>query len=78
MIKIGVEAAEAEVLIGADDLLQEPPIVLCEDASRNSIEASDLLTKRGYTISDGDLPAEDRTPVMIALPTTLAIPDGHS
>lgn len=76
VIKIDVEAAEAQVLIGANDLLRALPIIICEVASPNSIEVSELLGKRGYTIFDGDLPPQARTPMAIAPPNTLAMPNG--
>jgi FkbM family methyltransferase len=73
VIKIDVEQAEAAVLAGGSEVLDRAAAVICEVAAHNSAAVRDLLTARGYTLYDGDLPSGERVPVPGAPPNTLAI-----
>ena len=82
VIKIDVEQAETAVLAGGARVLGLAAAVICEVAASNSVAVRDLLTRYGYTLYDGDLPAHDRVPVADAPPNTLAVrdrsrPPGH-
>ena len=73
VIKIDVEGAEAHVLSGGPAVLRAHPRIICEVAKENATEVSDLLASSGYTLYDGEQPANQRLPASEAPPNTLAI-----
>jgi FkbM family methyltransferase len=77
VIKIDVEGAEIQVLTGAEVVLRTVPTLICEVARSNSTAVADLLAPWGYTLSDGDVPADQRTSTNTAPPTTLAVRDAR-
>ncbi len=75
VIKIDVEAAEMKVLAGGTEVLRNRPALICEVAGENAAALARLLAPHGYTLYDGELPAAQRTPMIDAPPTTLAVCD---
>jgi FkbM family methyltransferase len=73
IVKIDVEGAEAVVLAGAEQVLREHPVIICEVARRNSDAVGQVLTGYGYTLYDGDVPQRYRVPLTLAPPNTLAV-----
>lgn len=74
VIKIDVEGAELEVLVGALGLLRtKGPIILCEVCEERSPEVTVLLKNVGYRIYDGEVSASDRPEVAVAPWSTIAI-----
>ena len=73
VIKIDVEAAELEVLTGAERVLRAGPAIICEVSGENSAVIGDLLAANDYTIYDGDKSADKREPTTAAPPQTLAL-----
>jgi FkbM family methyltransferase len=74
LVKIDVEEAEAKVLAACGDLFDGHPKMICEVASRNSEFVTKVLMNHGYTIFDGNRPAQCRTPISAAPHNTLALP----
>ena len=72
-IKIDVEQAEVAVLAGGSHVLGLARTVICEVAGRNSAVVRDILSRHGYTLYDGDLPANERVAVDDAPANTLAV-----
>jgi len=73
VIKIDVEGAEVQVLMGATAVLSAHPRIICEVAGKNAVAVRDLLGESGYTFYDGELPISQQLPVREAGPNTLAI-----
>lgn len=73
VIKIDVEAAEVGVLTGGQNVLGKLPTVVCEVARETAAAVGELLADHGYTLFDGDCPAELRAPISYAPPNTLAV-----
>lgn len=73
VIKIDVEGAEALVLGGGPAVLGAHPRIICEVAKENAATVGDLLVNSGYTLYDGDRPANGRRPIDEAPANTLAI-----
>jgi FkbM family methyltransferase len=73
VIKIDVEGAEMRVLAGAADVLEKAPTIICEVASCNAGAAARILASHDYTLYDGETSLNQRPPLTIAPPTTLAI-----
>jgi FkbM family methyltransferase len=76
VVKIDVEAAELKVLSGGACVLRSQPTIICEVAGRNAATAADLLTTHGYTVYDAHQSSDQRTPMAVAPPDTLAICQG--
>jgi FkbM family methyltransferase len=75
VLKIDVEGAELEVLIGARGLLaRRQTVILCEVAAERAREVSTLLQANGYRIFDGEKPIEGRRELELAPWSTVAIP----
>jgi FkbM family methyltransferase len=76
VLKIDVEGAEAQVLQGAERLLNTVrPAILCEVGSENSAQVSECLSANGYLLFDADCPKAQREPLRRAPWNTLAIPE---
>jgi FkbM family methyltransferase len=74
VIKIDVEGAELEVLIGARYILEvSRPVILCEVSSTGSPGVTALLKEMGYRIFDSGVPAARRTELASAPWNTLAV-----
>jgi FkbM family methyltransferase len=74
VVKIDVEEAEGTVLAGAGDLLRTHPRIICEVAARNSATVATILKDHGYTLYDGNQPAQKREALSLAPHNTLALP----
>lgn len=78
VLKIDVEGAELEVLLGgAKVLASHKPVILCEVAQATGSEVANLLKSMQYRLYDSDAPQKHRseldcapwnTPNMLALP----------
>jgi FkbM family methyltransferase len=75
VLKIDVEGAELEVLIGQMRMLREVrPAIICEVASAASREIAALLINAGYVLYDGEKTAEGALPTAHACWSTIALP----
>jgi len=75
VVKIDVEGAELEVLQGASRLLATyRPLLICEVIPRTGPAVTELLSRLGYRIYDGETPPQQRRPLEHAPWSTLAIP----
>ncbi len=75
VVKIDVEGAESDVLLGAERVLSEAqPVIHCEVRDRTREFVTETLLRHGYTLFDWD--AKTRVPVDRACFNTLAIPPG--
>jgi FkbM family methyltransferase len=72
VLKVDVEGAELTVLAGGTRVLAHCPTVICEVSAQNATAVSDILTGEGYTLYDGDRPADERVPTAAAPFNTLA------
>jgi FkbM family methyltransferase len=73
VVKIDVEAAELKVLSGGASVLRSRPTIICEVAGHNAATAAELLSAYGYTLYDAHQSSDQRTPMAVAPPDTLAI-----
>jgi FkbM family methyltransferase len=74
VLKIDVEGAEGEVLLGSSNLLENiRPVILCEVGEQRALEVTRLFKERSYCLFDW----ESRAPVPVehAPFNTLAIPE---
>jgi FkbM family methyltransferase len=77
VLKVDVEGAELEVLVGGGGVLSRHyPVIICEVANERSNEVTALLQERGYRIYDGDVPQPRRQELDRAPWTTVALPPG--
>lgn len=75
VLKVDIEGAEAEVLLGGAELLaRKRPVLLCEVSARASREVTDLLARLGYRIYDGEVAAGEREQLGSAPWSTVALP----
>lgn len=75
LIKIDVEGAELEVLLGASTLLEKKrPILLCEVTAETAAEVTRFLRKKEYRLFDGDVSAAARKELDSAPWNTIALP----
>ncbi len=75
VIKIDVEGAELQVLMGAKELLAaKHPFIICEVAEENDRDVANLFKEFGYIVCDGALPKVKRKPLSRAPWITLASP----
>jgi FkbM family methyltransferase len=75
VLKIDVEGAELEVLMGAEALFEKRrPVLLCEISGETSSEVTTLLKSKGYRLYDGDMSRGERKELSSAPWTTVALP----
>jgi len=75
VLKVDIEGAEAEVLLGGMGLLRgKRPVLLCEVSESASREVTAVLGGLGYRIYDGEVPALAREELGLAPWNTVAIP----
>ena len=75
LVKIDVEGAELECLLGARSLLATVrPLLLCEVGRDNAAAAGELLAAAGYILYDAELAAGARQPLALPAWNTLAVP----
>jgi hypothetical protein len=76
VLKIDVEGAEALVLDGGARMLRaHHPRLICEVGQDHAAAVHDLLVRSGYTVYDGDQPADRRSPLSTAPYNTVALWD---
>jgi len=75
VLKVDIEGAEEEVLLGGSALLAgKRPVVLCEVSSTASQAVTAIFHSHGYRIFDGQVAAQDRKELSSAPWNTVAIP----
>ena len=75
VLKIDVEGAECEVLIGAQEVIEKyRPIVIVEVGGENSKEVGKFFRLNRYDIYDGEIDYRERISLENAPWTTIAIP----
>jgi FkbM family methyltransferase len=75
ILKIDVEGAEADLLLGAQELISRVrPIILCEVSSSNIEFCTRFLTAHGYSLYDHDNRARGK--IHYAATNTLAVHEG--
>ncbi|HXO22262.1 MAG TPA: FkbM family methyltransferase [Thermoanaerobaculia bacterium] len=75
LVKIDVEGAELECLMGASQLLgRRRPTLLCEVTERNAPEVGRLLSGHGYRLYDGEAAPDRRQPLAVPAWNTIAVP----
>ncbi len=75
VVKIDVEGAELEVLLGGRRLFETVrPVVLCEVIPSSERAVTRFLESHDYQIFDGETKATDRRPLPVAPWSTVAIP----
>lgn len=75
VIKIDVEGAETEVILGAANVLRsKPPLIICEVTGRNANEVSRLLHEANYELYDASKPIEEGASTAVATWNTVAVP----
>ena len=75
VLKIDVEGAELEVLMGSTDLFSKArPVVLCEVGRAVAQQVTDFFHSRNYVLYDNELRPDARQPLQVAVWNTLAIP----
>jgi hypothetical protein len=79
VLKIDVEGAEIEVLVGGAELLRNSrPSIVCEISADNSSEATSLLRKAGYLLYDASKPFNAAARIDLATWNTIALPEENS
>jgi len=75
VLKIDVEGAELEVLLGSTDLFSKArPVVLCEVGGAVAQQVSDFFHARNYLLYNNEVSPASRKPLRLATWNTLAIP----
>jgi FkbM family methyltransferase len=78
VMKIDVEGAETEVLLGATNLLKSKrPLIICEVSDGNAQEVSRLLHEAEYQLYDASKPIEEGASIAEASWNTVAVPAEH-
>jgi FkbM family methyltransferase len=78
VMKIDVEGAETEVLLGAASVLKSKrPLIICEVAGDNAQEVSRLLHEAKYELYDASRPIEVGASIALASWNTVALPEEH-
>lgn len=76
VVKIDVEGAECMALRGAAQVLREArPTFYIEVGESQNGEVTSIFRDANYVLFDGDIPAQDRTPLDHCTANTLAIPN---
>lgn len=75
VMKIDVEGAETEVLLGATNVLKSKrPLIICEVAGWNAQEVSRILHEANYELYDAGKPIEEGASTDVANWNTVAVP----
>ena len=75
VLKIDVEGAELEVLLGSTELFSKArPVVLCEVGGAVAQQVSDFFHARNYLLYNNEVSPASRKPLRLAVWNTLAIP----
>jgi FkbM family methyltransferase len=75
LVKIDVEGAELECLLGAGALLAGArPVLLCEVSREHAAAVGKLLAEAGYILYDAEQPPPARQPLIQPAWNTLAVP----
>jgi len=79
VLKIDVEGAEIEALVGGAELLRSSrPSIVCEISAGNSSKATALLRKVGYLLYDASKPFNAAARIDLATWNTIALPEEKS
>jgi FkbM family methyltransferase len=71
VVKIDVEGAEVDALVGAEPLLRHRPVLLCEVAAANAARVHELLHPFGYRYID----LTDNAPTALPSDNVAALPE---